>query len=597
MLLPVEAGYTSASQVETFEKCERAWFLGSVMKERTPPSPSQAFGTVTHSRLEAYLLGHAWLTPPGVDQAHLDRILQAAIPHLPSPAARKFRVEGSIELPTYDGGPIWRGFVDLWEPDTHPPIVTDHKTTSNLRYAKTPQELAVNTQLVSYAKWAIGTIRTNVVRVKHLYLVTKGKAQAHPVHTDLTVDQINKGWGNILSTVKRMQPLRVLTDYNEVTPSGVDTGHCHAYGGCAYRNKCGIGPDQIINIGRKPKDPGNMSTLMEKLAAARAAQNGTAAPAPAPVATPVDIAEEAVGVVPPDAPPRSQAETVAAKPTEAERQAKLDADFPATDAPAAPAPKKRGRPRKNPEAAPVAAAPAARKDKATCPACRGWVGFNADGQFVDHRGVDTNFEPTGEMAPACCCSGDTEAEAQEWVDKRIVEIAATGVIPEKCQLQVGVAIRNKITERVVVPSKPTVPDVVEPDAAPPAERTRRRSEPMEMPLSASLATKREAEVQAAPGLTIYVDCLPTKGSNVGKFTMFEDWIAPIIRDASEANNVADYRMIPYTTKGVLATAINANRKAGNLPSVLVVMSHTGGADVALECLIPFASNVIRALRG
>lgn len=314
-------------------------------------------------------------------------------------------------------------------------------------------------------------------------------------------------------------------------------------------------------------DPSN--TLLARLQRVRqglpAAEAAPEAAPPAPAAAP--------GVVPPDAPAREQsaapaptapAEVAAAEPEPTPGlAAKIDA---------APA-KRRGRPSKADLAARAAAAgpvdpeatpPAVEKPKPagkamTCPACGGYAPIDTKERYMDHPGVDMDLKPYPEGLGVCVASGDTPEEARATVAK----IRASAAVPAAIGTPQSAAEVRK-------------PAVLKPAPLPPPP---------------PLESVDELVIEA-----IYIDCLPVKGTHKGAFVMMEDWLAPILKVVAEANNVADYRLISYTSRGVLAEGISAQRQLAP-PPVLVVASHASGADVVLENLIPFARTVVRGMRG
>lgn len=77
--------------------------------------------------------------------------------------------------------------------------------------------------------------------------------------------------------------------------------------------------------------------------------------------------------------------------------------------------------------------------------------------------------------------------------------------------------------------------------------------------------------------------------------MAEEILALAGADAAKSENVHDWRMISYTARGVLASALRA--RLAEIPKVLVVTSSLSGADVLIETLTPIARKVVRALRG
>lgn len=629
-LTPVRIPHTSASQVALFEKCERAWYFQSVEGLRSPPTPSQAFGTNTHKELENVLAVPNYRVKPDfvpivtvAKSARYDAryggglVMPDPIEDLvKNPATYPtFRVEGEFLIPTYTGGPFWKGFIDLWLPFRKPPEVLDYKTTSDLRYAKTPDELLTDVQMVSYAKRGfIVQPEAKIIRTTHLYLTTRGKPKALPVTVDMDAEHVEIQWTRALGKVRKMVSLRSVASADDITPNGVDTGHCHAYGGCPYKTKCGIGPGQLVTISTKPKPGAKMSTpslfeKLQRLRAGAAAADGSAPPAaveaPPAAAPPAPSAAPPVGVVPPDAPPRTQpAETIVPPgqpvPVEPSEDDEELATAPLETPPASlgdtpPAPKKRGRPKGSKNAAKSTApspddggpleVPKPAGVAKLCPACGGWAPMDTKGRFMDHPGVDADLKPYKAGMGVCVSSADTPEEAQTYVDETKRRQTAPPAPNPHLGSELDVQALATTGEVKTVPAPAPVPQAPELSrvAGPPAP-----AEAAPGPVAVAAGGMLEA---------IYVDCLPLKGPHKGSFTMMEDWLAPLAKMAAEANEVADYRLISYTSKGVLATAVNISRQAGEVPSVLVVSSYTPGSDVVLECLIPFSRVVIRALRG
>lgn len=97
-----------------------------------------------------------------------------------------------------------------------------------------------------------------------------------------------------------------------------------------------------------------------------------------------------------------------------------------------------------------------------------------------------------------------------------------------------------------------------------------------------------------PELTLYLDCIPTKGS--GQHVLFEDFVAPIAQYVADQAGVTNYALIPYGGgKALLQDAIRAS--IGQVPPVLVIHSMSAGAREALDVLKPYAKRVVESLRG
>jgi CRISPR/Cas system-associated exonuclease Cas4 (RecB family) len=275
--------HVSASQVTQFLDCPRKWYLRYVMGFKTPQGPAQLLGSNVHKSLEHFLktgeiLDNEWRAYVEAAKDYLEHREDQLI-------------EQKFTLPTFPGGPIWLGYIDLLI-DIEPPIVHDHKTTSDFRYAKTPEEMEKDTQLCSYARWVqeeqlkhLGR-STNVV-ARLLYLHTRRKTKAKRVRlveTTLTPERVHEIWNRDLEVVRRMIVAEQVDNVEDLLPT---TTSCGKYGGCPYRTKCGLVVE--TNPGRKKKE--DMSNFLERMKEkqAEAAAGGNGVPPP-----------QAEGVTPPD---------------------------------------------------------------------------------------------------------------------------------------------------------------------------------------------------------------------------------------------------------------------------------------------------------
>lgn len=288
----------SPSQIESYQKCNRLWFFKSVMRLPELQKGNQALGEGVHLILEVAdrvpkgdmpRLGYEYnhTDVPNLDSegwAKATALATLMVPIIPrSRPGRPVIREAKITLDTYPGGPTMIGYMDLgvpvgigWPelliPDTAA-IVGDYKTTSDFRYMKTPEELADSVQMMTYAKWAIedlpGVISTipdiqalpqegdhREIYLAHLYGRTKPpftKASIRHSVACVTVDQINAKWEKTLDTVRQMDQDAKASDAQDVKPTGVLNDHCSAYGGCAYRDRCGLNqPNPIKNLFIRP---------------------------------------------------------------------------------------------------------------------------------------------------------------------------------------------------------------------------------------------------------------------------------------------------------------------------------------------------------
>lgn len=355
--------HVSASQVDTFRRCQRLWAFQKLAGIRTPASPSQARGTMIHAALEAYLRDGT--LPDDSLETDNGLRLRAIVNHvqgtLPAPG-EGLLVEHPFNIPTFPGGPDFQGFMDLVNTRLLEAIdIWDHKTTSNFRYNKTPEELLENTQMMAYAYAAWNHLPEiplrPVVRVGHHYISTNHKfGRSTQVWTDVPKEHAQEKWDGILSDVTAMAALADGEDARALAQIPNDTARadlakdvlvagmqgnpdaCNAYGGCYFKDICPEA-NSFVSIGRLFQTTGgNMTTSMDELKARLAARMGAPAADPAPASPPT--AEAKSDIVPPDSPPRVDGvgdapQITAAEPEKPKRGRPKKAE-PATAAPQAP---------------------------------------------------------------------------------------------------------------------------------------------------------------------------------------------------------------------------------------------------------------------
>jgi RecB family exonuclease len=333
----------SPSQIENYQKCNRLWFFKSIMRLPELQKGNQALGEGVHLILEvAEKVAKGQIPRQGYeytygDVAALDQegwvkaeaLAQLMVPMIPrSKPGRPLLREAKITLPTYENGPLMLGYMDLGVPPgigwpelmipDHAAIVVDYKTTSDFRYMKTPAELADSVQMMTYARWAIEDlphalagpfpepgedlrpISANEIYLTHLYARTKPPFTKNSIRHSVacvTPDQIEAKWQKTLDTVRQMDHDARASDAQDIAPTGVANDHCGAYGGCAYRDRCGLNAPNPIknlfnikpNVSSSPTESQDMSDtagggLLAKINAARAKAAGVAPP---PAETPV----------------------------------------------------------------------------------------------------------------------------------------------------------------------------------------------------------------------------------------------------------------------------------------------------------------------
>src|SRR5271166_3166193 len=265
----------SASQVQTFSDCQRKWAWKYVAGVEEPPSPAAELGRAVHAELEKYLRGGEinFTTEVGY-------IAAAGLEHLPKPGTLGLRVEEEFH---FEGpsGHSYLGYKDLEVPGVvqlaQIGIVYDHKTTSDLKWQKTEDDLKKDVQATLYA---VDYFRNHPdeseVELRWVYY------QTNAWNRFLEIEQI----AETMSTAAEKQPLELPPNIN----------HCSAYGGCPHQGRCNLSPFE------KMRSHVSQNKL---LLALQAKKNGAAAapppadmPAVASAAAPVAAAPPAAAAPP-----------------------------------------------------------------------------------------------------------------------------------------------------------------------------------------------------------------------------------------------------------------------------------------------------------
>jgi hypothetical protein len=461
------------------------------------------------------------------------------------------------------GGPQWRQKIDLIEAYPDRAIIQDWKTTSNLLYAKTPDELAHNGQLIGNAKWLLSVSDYKEITLRHFYLSTKNKRpKAMAVDVVVTREHVEAEWQKILGTVREMVAYYQLNpeDPNTLPPN---TDHCSAYGGCSHRQACGLMASEnvLISVHRmKGKGEATMGILQSMLAKAGAAAGVTgnepkaeAAAQPEPAPVPAQPTPEPAAVVAP------QPEAVPAPPT------------------------------------PVAA-----------PQTAGELhGYDPNGIVPPDAPLPTSTPEEVALVAGSSASGEAKTEPADTSaepGKRKRRTKAEMEAARAAEATPSNALTETGTGAPVAPPQGTIAT----DSTGPAVAVTNEMRPEYLDQVKAPAPETEAQkvakmlltpdpAFACPVQALFIDCLPSKGWPGEKPVNLDDLMHSFNGLAASSAETTDYRLIPYGAgKGYLANAIRATMKG--LPASLCVDTRTPGADVFLETVIPYARLVVRGVR-
>jgi hypothetical protein len=225
----VKRFYLSASATKTFLSCARKWYFEKVEKRRPESTPSQARGSEIHRQLEMKLKKGEPLVDPVAVQIY------QALPRFPV-----LDIERKFERGD------WLGYIDLvYATGDNSVGVSDHKTTSNLRYALTDVTLYDDIQATAYAYLVQQHYPADLVHLHWTYGRTRGKAKSQTARTQMTrafaEDRIATLNEKVLIPAKAL--LREKPGAQEVEP---DTSACSNYGGCPHASYCEITDQQRI---------------------------------------------------------------------------------------------------------------------------------------------------------------------------------------------------------------------------------------------------------------------------------------------------------------------------------------------------------------
>lgn len=260
----------SASQVQTFSDCQRKWAWRYVEGVEEPPSPAAELGRSVHAELEKYLSGGE------IDfTTEIGYIAAAGLEHLPKPGTPGLCVEQEFH---FEGpsGHSYLGYKDLEQPGA----VTDHKTTSDLRWQKTPEDLQTDIQATLYAvdyfrKYPEDTC----VELRWVYYQTKNAKKS--AITRLRVHQ-EETWKRFLEIEQIAGQMEVASSKRALDlPPNIN--HCSAYGGCPHQGRCNLSPFEKMRAHVEQNKLMSLLQAKKNGAAPAVAAPPPAAPLPAPL--------------------------------------------------------------------------------------------------------------------------------------------------------------------------------------------------------------------------------------------------------------------------------------------------------------------------
>jgi len=595
----------SASQVDTYNTCNRKWWFNKILGIETPPHPSAVIGTEVHAQLEAYLEEKA-------PADSLGPIARTALPFAPKPGT--VYIEQSIEtLGLVAGGLPALGYIDVLDLRSDPPQVLDWKTTSNFRYAKTEDELLRNVQMSVYARATLAMCdRLDVpeptnVRVTHVAMLTKAPHEARRTSALMPVRTIHENWSSIDRTVLTMRETATCETPDKVTPT---KSACSAYGGCPFLDRCraleatrsifaGLGSAQPNDNNDNNPESTTMSdaktSLLARLGVKTKAQSAaatTATPAPvaavpvpapvpeAPAAKPPGNAADALmarlrgSLATPPAPVAATVAPVTITPPDAPSDEAVLAHIERADAPVekAPAPA---------TATATRASGAARRPRNATPRLAELGYPEAVIEGLSHEGMHTILDAGTRYASAV---EPVEAPVAASEDDAVRSTTAMDTGYEHIDATTGLVTHRPVVDEAYVAHRNGYEEGYQKGYEHAAEELK------EAIREEVLASLPKAAQPLADGLRLYVDCRPGKLDGAVELA---DFLAPLMAKVAENAKVPHYSMIPYAQgPAQVAALVSVKPPTG----IVIADTRLPATNAVLEVLLPYAVEVVRGVR-
>jgi hypothetical protein len=255
--------YTSASAIAAFNHgeyggCHTRWWRRYVGGEKEPKGKALDLGLDIHDQLEHYLAtttdalgkiarpGKRFLPVPGPDlgvEVPIDEgkvTVDGIIPGGYTLAG--VSIVGSIDLLNMRGSYI-NSVGELLADPVGTIEVHDHKTTSSMSRAKTPEQLIEVTQMPLYGEYVRRKYAgLSFIRLSHLYLLTDGAPMARKSSILVPVAVVQRRAEQIEQLIVEMgQVARIekVADVPKCPNAGMKDSACQSFGrGCPFKDRC-----------------------------------------------------------------------------------------------------------------------------------------------------------------------------------------------------------------------------------------------------------------------------------------------------------------------------------------------------------------------
>jgi hypothetical protein len=514
-----------------------------VLKIAEPKTPALIFGDRFAKAVERQLLGQPYLETgePATDAA-IAKMLAAAGSYFPTPRPN-VRPEHRIgfDLPC---GQRMVGAIDVLDLRGPEPVIRDHKTRADRRYAPSAQELATDLQLTIYARAVQLEFNAPSVNVGHLTYVKPPKAKAADVafiqqvwepevflrSVTLDSERVAVTMAGIEADARAMHPLRDASLPVTDIPFDTSLKACWAFNApCPFTSTC---PKIAMPLIR----PAAPSGALPPPPPGRTAPAAPPAAAPSRPAAAPPVAPARAGALPPPPPPRGPAVNPApfdfddnAEEVIASMGAVALADIPQLKA----APRKR----------------------------------------LEAIGIRDSVEVAHLTIAYLKAAGISGAVADD-----ILAIAEGLRALHNVETPAPFVVCPELGEPVATAAEIAAPLPALPGAAPLS------AAPISLPMTAAPAA-------TAPAV-LYIECQPVRGL---RYTLLEDWIAPMLAAVAADAKVPHYRLITEygAASARLAQRVQAQLSTAPPEHLVVLFPYSEAAKAVLDLLIAAYPVVIR----
>lgn len=271
----------SPSQIKTYLECPRKWYYRYILKQRSPPTAAQQFGTAFHQLMEDWLNTGELPCCPEPTVPHVRCMYRLARLMIDSGhLTRGERIIG-VELDTTrdaftfgDTGVMLNGRIDVVErlPEAGAIRINDFKTTSG-NYL-TQKKLRDDVQAICYGAWAVDVYDLDEVAVRLLYANHK-RDIIRPVEVWFSKEEINEKFARLFPHVEVMKRWREeaphLSNIERVESA------CYNWGGCDHLSPCVMTPFTSVPHVQTKGEPTMPSDLIKRMLAEKNAAAVTAA--------------------------------------------------------------------------------------------------------------------------------------------------------------------------------------------------------------------------------------------------------------------------------------------------------------------------------